>query len=117
MEVHLSAPGCAHRAGTVLSFGLLPVLLRSQLKQYPASLTEHGMTLRNGTRIPWSSFTRYRATELYVRGVHVNTQHELWHGGGRVHFAERQLQDPEAVVEFIRKHISPEALRAETEQA
>ena len=112
MEVQLRPPGCLHRLGTALSFGLLPVLLRSQQTQYPASLSEDSMILRSGVRIPWSAFKRYRATELYVRGIHMNTQYELWHSSGRVYFAARQIEDPDAVVRFILAHLPPEAMQA-----
>lgn len=111
MEVRLKPPGCLHLIATVLSFGLASVIVRSQLRQYPASLSAEGMILRNGMRIPWSAFTRYRATEHYVQGMYLNTDYVLWHGGGRIAFAARQIEDPDAVVRFILAHLPPEAMQ------
>lgn len=108
MDVRLAPSGCLNRVGAVLSLGLLPLLQRSQQRQFPAALTDDGMTLRKGTSIPWSAFTRIRVSDLYVQKVHMNTVYELWHTSGRVHFSARQLEDPQNVVQFILRHLPPQ---------
>ena len=112
MNVQLKSLGCIGRIGTVLSLGLLPLLLRSQQAQYPATLSADAMILRNGTKIPWHAFTRFKTTDVYVTGVYMNTLYELWHTGGRVHFSSHQVQDADAVVKFIVTHLPPAAMQA-----
>jgi len=108
MNVQLKPPGCVERLGAVLSFGLLPLVRRSVMRQYPATLTDDTMILRNGTRIAWSAFTRFRHTDAYVQGVYVNTTYELWHAAGRLHFSTRQIVDADAVVRFVLGHLPAE---------
>ncbi len=112
MDVQLAPPGCLHRMATVLSLGLLPVLLRSQHRQYPATLSDDAVILRNGAKIPWIAFTRFKATDVHVQGMHMNTLYEMWYPGGRVHFAARQIQDADAVVTFILAHLPQGAREA-----
>jgi hypothetical protein len=109
MEVRLKPLGCVGQLGAVLSLGLLPIVQRRQFRQFPGQLTDDAMVLRNGARIPWNSLTGFKATDLYVQGIQMNTQYELWHKGGRVHFTARQIQDIEAVVTFILRHLPPGA--------
>jgi hypothetical protein len=110
MDVRLKSLGCMGQIGTVLSLGLLPLLLRSQQAQYPATLSADAMMLRNGTTIPWRAFTRFKPTDVYVNGIYMNTLYELWHTDGRrVHFSSHQVQDADAVVKFIVSHLPPAA--------
>ncbi len=112
MDVRLKSLGCMGQIGAVLSLGLLPLLLRSQQTQYPATLSADSMILRNGTKIPWHAFTRFKATDVHVNGVYMNTLYELWHTDGRVHFSSHQVQDADAVVKFIVTHLPPAATQA-----
>ncbi len=77
MDVRLKPLGCVGGIGAVLSLGLLPLLRRSQEAQFPASLTDDAMILRNGTRIPWTAFTRVKATDAYVNRAYQHTLYEL----------------------------------------
>lgn len=110
MDVRLKPPGCATKLGTVLSLGLLPIVQRSQFRQFPASLDDRGMVLRNGIRIPWQSFTRFRSTGAYVNKTYINTTYELRHPGGTVRFLSNQVEDAEAVVAFILSRLPPEVI-------
>jgi len=112
MEVRLRPTGCAGQAGGCLSFGLLNLVMKSQNRQYPLMLTEDEMILRNGTRIAWRDFTRLKVTDILLNGAYQHTQYELWHPGGRIHFASHRIEDAEAVAGFVIAHLPPQAERS-----
>jgi hypothetical protein len=105
VNVELKPLGCLGVVGAIFSFGLLPMVVRAQEKRYPATLTEDGLTLRNGKFIPWSAFVRARATSFHVEGMHVNRTYELWHAHGRVHFPSRRIMNIDAVSHYIAAHL------------
>lgn len=109
IEVHLKPLGCAGKAGGCLSFGLLNVVVRSHEKQFPLLLADDAMLLRNGTRIPWNSITRFKATDVLLNGAYQHTLYELWHPGGRVHFPTHRIEDAERVVDFVVQHVPAQA--------
>ena len=107
MDVELKPMGKAGCAGTVLSLGLLPLLARGQEGQFPATLTDEAMTLRNGRKIPWSAFNRFRATEVQFGGKTAHTLYELYYQGGRVHFPSHRIGNVSAVIDYIARHLPP----------
>lgn len=107
MKVELKPLGCLGVIGAVFSLGLLPLVVRAQEKQFPALLTEEGMSLRNGARVAWAAFTRVHATDFFVEGKHINCTYELWHKGGKVHFPARRIANIDDVVQFIANHLPP----------
>ncbi len=111
MDVRLRPLGCVGQLGAVLSLGLLPLLKRSQEAQFPASFTDDAMILRNGTRIPWTAFTRIKATDVYLNRAYQHTLYELWHPGGRLHFPTHRIDDADSVVKFILGHLPPGVAR------
>lgn len=111
MDVRLRSLGCVGRLGGVLSLGLLPLVLRKHENQFPLRLEGDSMILRSGARIPWSAFTRVRATEILLNGRYQHTLYELWHPGGRIHFPSHRIEDAESVVKFVMAHLSPNVQR------
>lgn len=107
MDVRIRPLGNLGCVGGVLSLGLLPLILRSHEKQFPASLTDDGMRLRNGVHIPWSSITRFRARDVLLNGRKQHTLYELWHPGGRVHFPSHRIEDADRVVDYMVRHLPP----------
>lgn len=107
LKVELKPLGCLGVVGAVFSFGLLPLVVRAQEKQFPALLTDEGMSLRNGARIAWKAFTRVHATDFFVEGKYVNCTYELWHTAGKVHFPARRVANIDEVVQFIASHLPP----------
>lgn len=111
MDVQLKSLGCVGQIGAVLSLGFLPLMLRSQNRQYPATLEPGAMVLRNGARIPWEAFTRFEGRPVLLNGSYQHTLYELWHPGGRIHFSSHRIQDAEAVVQYIADHLRPDVAR------
>ena len=107
MEVQLNPLGKTGCAGTVLSLGLLPILARAQENQFPMQLNDDGMVLRNGKRIPWTSFNRYRATDVVMGGRKQHTLYELFYQGGKLHFPSHRIANVDAVVDYIARHLPP----------
>lgn len=117
MEVQYNErKGCVWVAGAVLSLGLLPLLNRRADRQAPVRLTEDEMVLRNGRRIPWSTFNRVTATDVYLgSGLskrYVRTVYALKYPEGTIRLATDSLRDADRVVDFVLSHVPPEARQA-----
>jgi len=109
MDVQLRSTGAAGTCGGCLSFGVLTAVMRSHEKQFPLSLGDDALLLRNGARIPWNTITRFRSTDVLLGGKYQHTLYELWHPGGRIHFPSHRIENAEAVISFIRSHLPPNA--------
>src|SRR5690606_25532202 len=117
MEVQYNErKGCVWVAGAVFSLGLLSLLNRRADRQAPVRLTEDEMVLRNGRRIPWSTFNRVTATDVYLgSGLskrYVRTVYALKYPEGTIRLATDYLRDADRVVDFVLSHVPPEARQA-----
>ena len=103
--------GCLWLTGNVLSLGVLPLVMRANERQLPAQLTDTEMVLRNGKRIPWGDFTRAESLKVYLGSAYVGTRWVLKHRGGKVMLGTERLEDSDRVMEFILRHLPPQALQ------
>ena len=105
MDVELKPFGCIEKFAILASFGLAGLMLKIHRNQLPRTMTETEMVLRNGTRIPWSTFKRIQVTEIRVHGVPVGTQYMLWHDRGKVVIMDNKILEPQAVIEFMSRRL------------
>lgn len=102
--------GCLMTTASVLSLGVLPLLMRMHYNQLPATLTEDGMVLRNGRHIRWSDFTRVKGTRIFVNQTYIGTAWVLKHAGGKVQIRTDNLANADEVMQFILSHVPQQAI-------
>ncbi len=117
MEIELiHNRGCLWVATAVLSLGLAPMITGRYYRQVPVRLSDEGMTLRNGRRIPWSAFTRVSATDIYLgSGLskrYMKTRYVLRHTGGKVDLQTDTIRDADRVIAYILERVPPQAREA-----
>jgi hypothetical protein len=115
MEVQFRPLGCLDYLGCVLSLGFLPLFLWFYRRQLPARLTEEAMVLRSGKEIPWSQFTRAKATKFYYGNAFIGTRYELWHPTGKVEIGTDKVQNAQAVEQFVLSHLPRSAVDSGTD--
>ncbi len=72
------------------------------------------MILRAGQQIPWTAFTRMKATGYYYGGTFVGTRYRLWHTAGRkIEIGTDKVRNPRAVEAFLPTHLPPQVLAQE----
>ncbi len=105
--------GCLWLFTAVASLGLAPLIAGRYYRQMPHRLSDEGITLRNGTRIPWSTVTRVAATDIYLgSGLskrYMKTRYVITHAGGNVDLQTDTIRRPDEVVAYILERVPPQA--------
>jgi hypothetical protein len=112
MEIRFRNLRCLDYIAGVLSLGCLPLFFWFYRRQLPARLTEEGMVLRSGRQIPWSAFTKLKATEVHYGDALVGTRYELWHSSGKVEIGTDKIQNAQAIVDYVMAHLPPPVVGA-----
>jgi hypothetical protein len=80
----------------LFSAGLIPLVLHFSRRQWPRVVDGEGLTLRDGTRIPWRACT-------HVAKAQGRT--DLVFGGTTVWFPAWQIRDGKQILAEIRDHL------------
>ncbi len=71
------------------------------MRGWPAEMDEQGMTLRNGTRVSWSEFTRIRKINVIMDGRQVSERYDLRSPRGKVSIVPSRLDQGEDVARYV----------------
>ena len=113
MEVRVAKlPGCFMVLLGVLSFGIAPLAIWWQQRNWPARVDETGLTTRAGKFIPWNEFTRVVrvATQLGSGATATRVERlELHSPYGKVFIPTERLLDSTQVVAYILDYLPEQA--------
>ncbi len=111
LQVDVVKPsGCLLVFGGLASFGVVPVVLLFPRRRWPRLLDESGMTLRNGTHIPWSEFNSIQRVRVHGQaGAVLAERIDLGSSKGTVRVVTTQIYNHEAVEQFILAHLPEHA--------
>jgi hypothetical protein len=112
MDVTYRSKGCLDIFASVLSLGLLPLMLWLQRQRMPAQLTDELMILHNGTQIPWSAYTKATATKVFLNRRYIGTRFVFTHPSGKVELPTDRVEQPQVVTDFILRHLPPHLLKS-----
>jgi len=88
----------------LMSCGLTPLLMwLVSVRHYPKSLDAEGVTIRDGTKLPWNALTARRRLILRRNGRQTVTGVGLEFGATKVAIAPRAFVDGERVLPYLSK--------------
>ncbi len=85
----------------LFSLGVAPWAIWRTMRRWPARVDEQGMTLRNGTHIPWTDFTQIRKVDVMLNGRKVSERFDLRSPQGKVSIVPDRLFDGNAVANYV----------------
>ena len=106
-------PGCLMVVGGLFSFGLVPLILILSLKTQPTRMGPAGMTLKNGTQIPWSSLTKVVHVRVHGQTGVVAERFDLSHPKGVTKVVLNRIYNRDAVFNYILRYVPPHLLKSD----
>ena len=85
----------------LFSMGVAPWAIWRSMRTWPAQADEEGMTLRNGTRIPWTDFTQIRKVDVMLNGRKVSQRFDLRWPKGKVSIVPDRLFEGDTVAQYV----------------
>jgi len=111
LEVQVAkANGCLLVVGGLMSFGVVPLVILLPRRRWPRFFDPSGMTLRNGSHIPWDAFTSVRRVRVHGDGGAVLAERiDLRSSRGKVQVVTSQIHNAQAVEDFLFAHLPERA--------
>ena len=100
--------GCMTIIIFLLSFGIANLAIWWTMRRWPRSADAQGVSLRNGKRYAWAEIRRVEHRITNVNGTKAR-KYIFYLDKGKWELAYERLRDPQAVMEFFRRHL-PEHL-------
>jgi hypothetical protein len=109
MEVKIKPlSGCMVITLGFLTLGLFPLFNWINTRSWPKRVDDQGLVTRNGTRIAWDQFTRFRKVITYMRGAQVE-YYELKYPKGKVVVVAYRLEKGDQVLDYIWQYLPEQA--------
>jgi hypothetical protein len=97
--------GCLRLLLGVLSFGLIPLLLRREDGRFVRRMDGQGFETRDGRRIAWADVTEVRHAQGWVRGKLMSDELLLSTPRGKISVPLWRAEHPAAVREYALSHL------------
>lgn len=106
IEVRLrpGVPGCISVPLTILTLGLLPVLVRMGERHFIARVDGEGFESRGGVRVAWSEIQRVERAVGKVQGMKMSDEYLFYTARGRFSLPVWRAQYAQEVMAFIDAH-------------